>query len=80
MLTTLDVDDAVFTAAEALAKKEGRPVGQLLSELVREALEVRTNQAPSGTPRGRYGFHPLPARGVVVTNELVNDLRDELGV
>lgn len=28
----------------------------------------------------KYGFYPIPDRGVVVTNELVNQLRDELGI
>ena len=78
--TTIDIDDHVFAAAEVLAKKEGRPVGQVVSELLREALEVKTRQAAPETPRERFGFRPLPARGVVVTNDFVNDLRDELGV
>ena len=78
--TTIDIDVHVFAAAEALAKKEGRPVGQVVSELLREALEVKTRQTAPETPRERYGFRPLPARGVVVTNDFVNELRDELGV
>jgi hypothetical protein len=32
------------------------------------------------SPLGRYGIHPLPARGVVVTDELVQRLRDEDGI
>ncbi len=28
----------------------------------------------------RYGIRPLPSRGVVVTNEMVNEIRDELGI
>ena len=30
--------------------------------------------------RERYGFRPIPAGGAVVTNELVNKIRDDLGV
>ena len=30
--------------------------------------------------RNLYGFNPIPARGVIVTNELVNKLRGELGI
>ena len=78
--TTIDIDGQVFAAAEALAKKEGRPVGQVVSELLREALEVKARPTTPETPRERYGFRPLPARGVVVTNDFVNELRDELGV
>ena len=27
-----------------------------------------------------YGFHPIPAGGKPVTNDLVNDLREESGI
>ena len=27
-----------------------------------------------------YGFHPIPAGGSPVTNELVNELREQLGI
>ena len=77
---TIDIDRHVFAAAEVLAKKEGRPVGQVASELLREALEARTRQTAPETPREWYGFRPLPPRGVVVTDDFVNELRDELGV
>ena len=77
---TIDIDRHVFAAAEALAKKEGRPVGQVVSELLRDALEAKARQAGSEPPRELYGFRPLPPRGVVVTGDFVNELRDELGV
>ena len=77
---TIDIDRHVFAAAEALAKKEGRPVGQVVSELLREALEVKARHAAPEPPRELYGFRPLPRRGVVVTDDFVNELRDELGV
>ena len=28
----------------------------------------------------RYGFKPIPAGGNLVTNEMVNELREELGI
>ena len=76
----IDIDRHVFAAAEVLAKKEGRPVGQVVSDLLRDALEVKARQAASEPPRELYGFRPLPPRGVVVTDDFVNELRDELGV
>lgn len=33
-----------------------------------------------GVTRNMYGFNPLPARGTQVTNELVNGLREDLGI
>ena len=34
---------------------------------------------PPEPTTGQYGFRPIRAGGTVVTNELVNELRDELG-
>ena len=76
----IDIDRHVFAAAEALAKQEGRPVGQVVSELLRDALEAKARQAAPEPPRELYGFRPLPPRGVVVTDDFVNELRDEPGV
>ena len=33
-----------------------------------------------GDARGFYGFNPIPAGGAPVTNELVNKLREDLGI
>ena len=77
---TIDIDRHVFVAAEALAKKEGRPVGHVVSELLREALEIKERRAAPEPPCELYGFSPLPPRNVVVTDDFVNELRDELGV
>jgi hypothetical protein len=74
MRTTLAIDDDVLTAAKAIAKQKRQTVGQVVSELARTALR------PSATLRVRNGVPLLPVRkkGVVVTNEMVNQLRDEL--
>ena len=28
----------------------------------------------------KYGIRPIPARGTLVTNEIVNEIREELGI
>ena len=78
--TTLDIDDDVLSAAKALAAHERKPVGQFVSELLRGALPTRGGGATAGGPRERYGFRPIPAGGAVVTDEIVNGIRDDLGV
>ena len=80
MRTTLDIDDDVLSAAKAIAARERKPVGQFVSELLRGALSARGGEAPAGPPRERYGFRPIPAGGAVVTDEAVNEIRDDLGV
>ena len=81
MRTTLNIDDDVLAAAKELARRERSTAGKLVSDLVREALRARAGSA--GEPRAQrdlFGFKPIPAGGSVVTNELVDELREEMGV
>ena len=84
MRTTLDIDDDVLAAAKELARRERKTAGQVVSRLLRQAL----TQPPAAEPDARavrepeafYGFRPFPSRGTPVTNEQVEDLRDEEGI
>ena len=81
MRTTLNIDDDVLHTAKELARRERKTVGQCVSELMREALGQRAIDASQRcTGRDRYGFQPIRVGGKVVTDELVTELRDELGV
>ena len=78
MRTTLDIADDVLQAAKDLARRENKTAGEVISELARAALT-----APQPGPlkaqelRSHYGIRPFPRRGnAVVTNELVNKLRE----
>ncbi|MBM3499600.1 MAG: CopG family transcriptional regulator [Armatimonadetes bacterium] len=72
MRTTLDVDDEVIAAVRSLARQRGRTMGQVVSDLVRQALAPRPAQeVRNGVPL----FAPPPGRGPA-TMELVNALRD----
>ncbi|HRQ65057.1 MAG TPA: hypothetical protein PKZ76_09375 [Xanthomonadaceae bacterium] len=81
MRTTLDIDDDVLAAAKALARRERKSAGAVLSELARRGLHastaVRATQVAETRPF--YGFDPLPARGVVVTDALIDRLREDAG-
>jgi plasmid stability protein len=77
MRTTLSIDDDVLIAVKERAAREKRSVGEVLSELARQAL-VGGGRAPQGE-REQYGFRPLPRRGRAVSNALVDQLRDEEG-
>ena len=48
-------------------------------ELHFSRLDVELKEA-GGPQRSFYGFRPIPAGGRPVTNELVNELRQELGI
>lgn len=75
--TTLDIDDDVLLAAKDLARRQRGSAGEVLSELARLGLQ--------GGPRGlaqtapRYGFEPVAANGVMVTNEKIDALREASG-
>jgi hypothetical protein len=82
MRTTLDIADDVLREVKDRARRQKRDAGDLLSELVREALSRRYGVADSETkePERFYGFEPLPSRGRPVSNELIDKLReDDLG-
>ena len=81
MRTTLNIDDDVFAAAKEIAQRERKSTGKLMSDLMRDALKRRAARA-SGRRRdhGFFGFQPIPPGGTVVTNELVNELRNELEI
>ena len=83
MRTTLDIEDDVLYAAKEIARREKKSLGQVMSELARSAFAQPRPPAKGlhvSEPLARYGIQPLPARGGIVTNELIDRLRDEEGV
>ena len=87
MRTTLDIADDVLFAAKEIAQKEKKSLGQVISELARKAFAVGAYQPPTAqaVPHvserlAQYGIQPLPSRGTVISNELIERLRDAEGV
>jgi hypothetical protein len=78
MRTTLDIDDDVLQAAKERARREKKTAGMVVSELLRQALTAVPPSAPAVREAlGVYGFEPFPSRGAVITNELIDRLREE---
>lgn len=75
MRTTLTLDDDVLLAVRERARREGRAIGAVLSELARLGLQGGGSEVEPEA--SRHGFRPLPRRGPVVSNELIDRLRDE---
>ena len=83
MRTTLDIADDVLFAAKEVARRERRTIGDVLSTWARAALlrpEQSQRAVAADEPLARYGIHPLPHRGGVVTDDRVNRIRDEEGI
>ena len=79
MRTTLDIDDDVLATAKELARRERTSAGSVLSRLARQALVGGDPDRPAAAARRSRavgGFQPFPSRGVVVSNDDVNALRD----
>ena len=78
MRTTLDIDEDVLAAAKERARRENKTAGEVISELARAALVApQPATLKAKEPESYYGIKPFPKRGnVVVTNELVNKLRE----
>ncbi len=82
MRTTLNIDDDLLIAVKEVAKRESRPAGAVVSGLLRQSLTLCgragvTSQAEE--PQAEFGFRPFPKRGGVVTNALIDRLREEAG-
>jgi hypothetical protein len=92
MRTTLDIADDVLFAAKEIAQREKKSLGQTMSELARRAFtqpaavsDSNPAHLPSASVRvserlASYGISPLPARGGIVSNELIERLRDAEGI
>ena len=80
MRTTLDIDDDILQAAKALAKRERKSAGSVISELARKSLTQWVAPGKAKESLAVYGFKPLPkVDGLIVTNEMIDRLREEDG-
>lgn len=77
MRTTLDIDDDVLQAAKDRARYQGKSAGRIISELARAGLTGHAEGKDVKMPKARCGFRPFAKRGGVVTNELIDKLRED---
>ncbi len=81
MRTTLDIADDVLHAAKERARRENKTAGEVISELARAALTAPAaplaKVSKVAEPRSHYGIRPFPRRGNLVTNELIDKLRQD---
>lgn len=79
MRTTLSIDDDVLAAVKERARYEKRTAGEVVSDLTRRSL---SGPPASGERRFvvRNGFVALEPTGHIVTNEIVDRIREEEGI
>lgn len=78
MRTTLDIENDVLDATREIARQSNLSAGAVVSRLLREALQGRS--MTSTREPGIGGFRPFASRGVMVSDEQVNQLRDQDGI
>jgi hypothetical protein len=77
MRTTLDIDDDVLQAAKERARQANSTAGRVISELARRGLTAPSASRSVREQPAVYGFKPLAPRGGIVTNELIDRLRED---
>ena len=75
MNTTLDLDADVLAAAKEISARTQRTTGQVISDLVRQALAI--TPMPEARPLVINGFEVIPPTGRTVTPEIVRQLKDD---
>lgn len=77
MRTTLDIANDVLQAAKDRARREKKTIGEVISDLARSALTAPAQVPATPAPAGLYGLRPFPKRGGIVTNDLIDRLRED---
>lgn len=78
MRTTLDIEEDVLLAVKELARHENTTAGKVVSRLVRKGL---TGQVPKSRKIiYKNGIPVLPSRGRIITNEFIDQIREEEGI
>ena len=94
MRTTLDIADDVLFAAKEVARRKKKPLGHVISDLALRAFAQSAGAVPYNAYPERvkntppqvseriemFGIYPLQPRGGLVSNEMVNRLRDLEGI
>jgi hypothetical protein len=83
MRTTIDLDLDTLLAAKEIARAENVSLGKVVSRLLRMGLTGQHAQGQASADSSASsvtGFVPFAPRGVVVSNELIDKLRDSEGV
>jgi len=77
MRITVDIDNDVLQAAKDRARQEKKTLGAVISDLARWALNAHRETETAPVPQAIHGLRGFPKRGGIVTNDLVDTLRED---
>ena len=78
MRTTLTIDDDVLRVVRERAEYLGKPVGKVISDLVRKSLTSQEEFSRYDSYGLGIKFLPKSPEGRIVSMDLVNELRDDM--
>jgi hypothetical protein len=90
--TTINFADHALYAAKSYAHQHQKTLGEAINELVLKGLQtINAVKVKATSPKGMstaeldaqfhaMGFRTIPSRGGVMTNERVNQIREEEGI
>ena len=81
MRTTITIDDDVYEAAQAQAHATGKPLGRVLSEMARQALQPSGRQPERSVKRtSRFPAFEVPADARLIPASRIQKALDEDGI
>ena len=82
MRTTIDIEDDLLEAVKEIARRQHVSAGKVISRLLRAALSgTEQGGMASDSEYAVEGFRPFVSMsGRIVTNEKVDQLRDDEGI
>lgn len=72
--TTINLDDDILATAKAMAAQQRKPVGEVVSSLVRRALKPSGRQI---TERNGIPLFPIRKDAKAVTPEIIRELMED---
>jgi hypothetical protein len=79
MRTTIDIDDPILDEVRQLQRREGKPLGRLVSDLLARALAAERSGAARQAPPFRWVSRPMGARIDLADKHAVLDAMDDGG-
>lgn len=75
----MDIEEDILQAAKEIARHEHSTAGQVISRLARQGLKKSGSRTKDGFII-RNGIPVFPSRGEIITNDLINRIREEEGI
>jgi hypothetical protein len=77
MRTTIDIDDPILDEVRQLQRREGKPLGRLVSDLLARALSEERSKPAGRAPTFRWISSPMGARIDLADKHAVLDAMDD---